>query len=121
MREVTLSGLPQLPGVMTVAMNGGMQQAAAHFQINEFVRQAAEQMGGVPHFLHAPYTASPMLRDAFLADAGVQQIISLWDNLDVAIVGVGLTHHAPHARNHHRHRRTSRRSAMPQAMCCGIT
>ena len=94
-REVTMGGLPKIPGVMTVAMNGGMQQAAAHFQINEFVRQAAEQMGGVPHFLHAPYLTSPMLREAFLADAGVQQIISLWDNLDVAIVGVGLTHHLP--------------------------
>ncbi|MBP2154098.1 sugar-binding transcriptional regulator [Erwinia rhapontici] len=95
-REVTLSGLPRLPGVMTVALNGGMQQAAAHFQINEFVRQAAEQMEGTPHFLHAPYISSPVLRDAFLCDPGVQQITSLWDKLDVAIVGVGLTHHAPH-------------------------
>lgn len=91
-REVTMAGLPRVPGVLTVALNGGMQQAAAHFQINEFVRQAAELMGGTPHFLHAPYISSPMLRDAFLCDPGVQQIISLWDNLDVAIVGVGLTH-----------------------------
>jgi len=91
-REVTMTGLPHVPGVLTVALNGGMQQAAAHFQINEFVRQAAEQMGGTPHFLHAPYISSPMLRDAFLCDPDVQQIISLWDNLDVAIVGVGLTH-----------------------------
>ncbi|MBJ7220360.1 MULTISPECIES: sugar-binding transcriptional regulator [unclassified Brenneria] len=91
-REVTLSGLPRLPGVLTVALNGGMQQAAAHFQINEFVRQAAEQMGGTPHFLHAPYISSTELRDAFLCDPSVQQIASLWDRLDVAIVGVGLTH-----------------------------
>lgn len=94
-REVTMNGLPKIPGVLTVALNGGMQQAAAHFQINEFVRQAAEQLAGTPHFLHAPYISSPMLREAFLADPGVQQIISLWDNLDVAIVGVGLTHHIP--------------------------
>ncbi|PWC13493.1 transcriptional regulator [Brenneria corticis] len=94
-REVTLAGMPALPGVLTVALNGGMQQAAAHFQINEFVRQAAEQMGGTPHFLHAPYISSAELRDAFLCDPSVQQIASLWDKLDVAIVGVGLTH-APH-------------------------
>lgn len=91
-REVTLSGLPVCPGVEIVAMNGGMQQAAAHFQINEFVRVAAEQMQGTPHFLHAPYLSSAELRDAFLGDPGVQAIASLWDRLDVAIVGVGLTH-----------------------------
>ncbi|WJY09727.1 sugar-binding domain-containing protein [Pectobacteriaceae bacterium C80] len=91
-REVTLAGLPRLPGVLTVALNGGMQQAAPHFQITEFVRRAAEQMEGTPYFLHAPYISSAELRDAFLSDASVQEIISLWDRLDVAIVGVGLTH-----------------------------
>ncbi|MDK4742688.1 sugar-binding domain-containing protein [Rhizobium sp. CNPSo 3464] len=91
-REVTFAGLPQLPGIATIALNGGMQQAAPHFQINEFVRQAAEQMGGIPHFLHAPYISSSELRDAFLADPTVQQVTSLWNKLDAAIVGVGLTH-----------------------------
>ncbi|HHG0625671.1 TPA: sugar-binding transcriptional regulator [Klebsiella pneumoniae] len=91
-REVTQTGLPHIPGIHTVAMNGGMQQAAAHFQINEFVRMAAEHMRGTPHFLHAPYISSPELREAFLADASVKDIISLWDRLDVAIVGIGLTH-----------------------------
>lgn len=95
-REVTQAGLPRIPGIITVALNGGMQQAAPHFQINEFVRMAAEHMDGTPYFLHAPYISSPELRDAFLADASVQDIISLWDRLDVAIVGVGLTH-APKA------------------------
>ncbi|NTG51249.1 winged helix-turn-helix transcriptional regulator [Agrobacterium rhizogenes] len=93
-REVTLAGLPQLPGIVTIALNGGMQQAAAHFQTNEFVRQAAEQMGGLPHFLHAPYISSSELRDAFLADPTVQQVTALWNKLDAAIVGVGLTHAA---------------------------
>jgi len=93
-RQVTLAGLPPLPGVTTVALNGGMQQAAAHFQTNEFVRQAAEQLGGSPHFLHAPYISSSELRDAFLADPTVQQVTSLWNKLDAAIVGVGLRHSA---------------------------
>jgi DNA-binding transcriptional regulator LsrR (DeoR family) len=93
-RQVTLAGLPELPGVATVALNGGMQQAAPHFQTNEFVRQAAEQMGGVPHFLHAPYISSSELRDAFLADPTVLQVTSLWNELDAAIVGVGLRHSA---------------------------
>ncbi|MFB2550190.1 sugar-binding transcriptional regulator [Ensifer soli] len=91
-RETVLAGLPRLPGIVTVPMTGGMQMAAAHFQINEFVRLAAEQTGGTPHFLHAPYMSSPELREAFLADASVRETLSLWDRLDAAIVGVGLTH-----------------------------
>ena len=91
-REVVGAGLPRIPGVVTVPMTGGMQQAAAHFQINEFVRQAAERMGGTPHFLHAPYLPSPELRDAFINDPTVREVLGLWDHLDTAIVGVGLPH-----------------------------
>jgi DNA-binding transcriptional regulator LsrR (DeoR family) len=91
-REVLMAGLPRLPGVLVVPLNGGMQQAAAHFQINEFVRQAAEQLGGAPHFLHAPYLSSAELREAFLSDPSVQETASLWDRMDCAIVGVGLPH-----------------------------
>ncbi len=91
-REVVLAGLPRFPGIVTVAMTGGLQQAAPHFQINEFVRLAAEQMGGTPHFLHAPYLPSPELREAFLGDPTVQEALKLWDRLDAAIVGVGLPH-----------------------------
>ena len=52
-REVIRAGLPRMPGVLTVAATGGMQQQAAHFQVNEFVRLAAEEFGGTPHFIHA--------------------------------------------------------------------
>jgi DNA-binding transcriptional regulator LsrR (DeoR family) len=91
-REVVLAGLPPLGDALVVPLNGGMQQAAPHFQINEFVRLAAEQIGGQPHFLHAPYLSSLELRDAFLADPSVRETIALWDRLDCAIVGIGLTH-----------------------------
>lgn len=91
-REVLTAGLPRIPGILAVPMNGGMQQPAAHFQINEFTRQAAEQMGGTPHFLHAPYLSSIGLRDAFLSDPGVQETTGLWDRMDCCIVGIGLPH-----------------------------
>ncbi len=48
LREVLLAGLPRLPGIVTVAAMGGMQQPAPEFQINELVRLAAEQLGGTP-------------------------------------------------------------------------
>jgi DNA-binding transcriptional regulator LsrR (DeoR family) len=91
-REVVTAGLPRIPGVITAPLNGGMQQAAPHFQINEFVREAAEQMGGTPCFLHAPYLSTADLRDLFLTDPSVAETVALWDRLDVAIVGVGLPH-----------------------------
>lgn len=91
-REVLTAGLIRIPGIVAVPMNGGMQQAAAHFQINEFTRQAAEQLGGTPHFLHAPYLSSTTLRDAFFNDPGVQETTGLWDRLDCCIVGIGLPH-----------------------------
>jgi DNA-binding transcriptional regulator LsrR (DeoR family) len=91
-REVIMAGLPRLPGMLVVPLNGGMQQAAAHFQINEFVRQAAEQLGGTPHFLHAPYLSSAELREAFLSDPSVQETTGLWDRMDCVIVGIGLPH-----------------------------
>jgi len=91
-REVIQAGLPKIPDAHAVALNGGLQQAAPHFQINEFVRQAAEQFGGTAHFLHAPYVPSVELKDAFLSDPYVQETTKLWDELDCAIVGIGLPH-----------------------------
>jgi DNA-binding transcriptional regulator LsrR (DeoR family) len=91
-REVVRAGLPRLPGVITVAATGGMQQAAPHFQINEFVRMAAEQTGGIPQFIHAPYLPSYETREAFLNDLTIRDQVALWDRIDAAIVGVGLPH-----------------------------
>ena len=91
-RAVIQAGLPRIPDVHAVALNGGLQQSARHFQINEFVRQAAEQLGGTAHFLHAPYLSSVELRDAFLSDPLVSETTRLWDKLDCAIVGIGLPH-----------------------------
>jgi DNA-binding transcriptional regulator LsrR (DeoR family) len=91
-REVIRAGLPRIPGVITVPATGGMQQSAPHFQINEFVRLAAEQLGGVPKFIFAPYLPSPEYRDAIVNDPTVRDQIALWDRIDVALVGVGLPH-----------------------------
>jgi DNA-binding transcriptional regulator LsrR (DeoR family) len=91
-REVIRTGLPRIPGVITVPATGGMQQPAPHFQISEFVRLAAEQLGGTPCFIHAPYLISSEARDAFLNDPMIREQIALWDRIDVAIVGVGIPH-----------------------------
>lgn len=91
-RAVLEAGLPPLPGVLVVPATGGLQQQAPHFQINEFVRMAADQAGGTPHFIHAPYLPSAETRPSFLADPAISHSVALWDRIDVAVVGVGLPH-----------------------------
>ena len=91
-RDIIRTGLPRLPGLVTVPATGGMQEAAAHFQINEFVRLAAEQTGGTPQFIHAPCLPSPESRTAFLTDPTIRNQVALWDRIDVAILGIGLPH-----------------------------
>lgn len=91
-RAVLEAGLPPLPGVLVVPATGGMQQEAPHFQINEFVRIAAGQTGGTPHFIHAPYLPAAAARDSFLADPAIRHAVDLWDRIAVAVVGVGLPH-----------------------------
>lgn len=91
-RAVIEAGLPPLPGVVVVPATGGMQQQAPHFQINEFVRIAAEQMQGTPHFVHAPYLPAADARSSFLADPAIRDTVALWDRIDVAVVGIGLPH-----------------------------
>lgn len=86
------AGLPPMPGVLVVPATGGMSQHQAHFQINEFARVAAEQIGGTAFFLHAPVLPSAAARDSFLADPAISQAVALWDRIDVAVVGVGLPH-----------------------------
>lgn len=89
-RAVIAAGLPVLPGVDVVAATGGLSQEAPHFQINEFVRMAAEQTQGRAHFIHAPYLPGPGARDLFLSDPAIASSVALWDRIDVAIMGVGL-------------------------------
>ena len=70
------AGLPQMPGVLVVPATGGMSQHQAHFQINEFARVAAEQIGGTAFFLHAPVLPSAVARESFLADPGIAQAVA---------------------------------------------
>ncbi|KAB0681859.1 sugar-binding transcriptional regulator [Aureimonas leprariae] len=94
-RAVVEAKLPSFAGVRVVPATGGMQQHAPHFQVNEFVRFAAERFGGAPHFVHAPYLPSAATREAFLADPAIAEGVGLWDHVDAALVGIGL----PHSKN----------------------
>lgn len=86
---VVAAGLPAVPGSIVVPTTGGMSETASHFQINEFVRTAAEQVGGTAWLLHAPDRPAPELRAHLVRDPGIARIMDAWDRVDVAILGIG--------------------------------
>lgn len=88
-QSVISAGLPRVSDVVVVPSTGGMHETASHFQINEFVRMAAEQMGGKPRFLYAPSMVSPELQSVLARDPGTARLIELWGQVEVAIVGIG--------------------------------
>lgn len=83
-------GLPSMPGVLVVPASGGMQEPSAHFQTNELVRLAAMQTGGTARFIHAPYLPSSLLREQLASDPDVMAGMSLWESLEIVLVGIGL-------------------------------
>ena len=88
-QSIIAAGLPKIPGVTVVPTMGGLDETASHFQINEFVRIAAESMQGQASFLHAPSLPSPELRSVLLRDRATSRILDLWPKIDVAILGIG--------------------------------
>jgi DNA-binding transcriptional regulator LsrR (DeoR family) len=88
-QAVIRGGLPTVSGVTIVPATGGMHETATHFQINEFVRAAAEQMQGNPVFLHAPLIASRELRSVLAKDPDTSRVTDCWSRADAAILGIG--------------------------------
>jgi len=81
------NGVPPL----VVPLIGGMGDTSAHFQINWIAAELAKRIGGEVRPLHAPYLVErPEIKQAFLSDHVLAETVSLWDQLDMAIVGVGV-------------------------------
>ena len=93
-QSVIKAGLPRTPGVTVVPTTGGMHQTASHFQINEFVRGAAEHMQGNACFLYVPSLVSAELKAGLVRDRAIMRVLDLWDRVDVGIVGIGNYQHA---------------------------
>jgi DNA-binding transcriptional regulator LsrR (DeoR family) len=87
--ETAQSDLPALPGVVIIPTVGGQDEPEAWYQINEITRQIAAKVGGSPSFLYAPALPSPELHTTLLDDPSTSQVMSLWDQARVAILGIG--------------------------------
>lgn len=87
----TVSSLPQVRLSPTaVPLAGGMGQADVQYPVAENTRRFAEQLGGKCCYLYAPVVVKDeSMRDAFLSEANSRQVVSLWDQLDWVVTGVG--------------------------------
>ena len=69
---------------------GGMGQVSASFQVNDLARRMAQAFGGAEHALYAPaFVSDPQARDALLRHPDMKMVMEAWNNLDMALVGVG--------------------------------
>lgn len=88
-QNIVKHGLPALPNATVIPATGGVNQSQAHFQINEFARTAAEQMGGTPRMLYAPARPSPDLYAQLIRTAEIAEVAELWERVDLTVTGVG--------------------------------
>ncbi|NPV53807.1 MAG: sugar-binding transcriptional regulator [Firmicutes bacterium] len=73
-----------------VPLIGGLGEAEDYFQVNDFARRLHAKLGGIWHSLHAPaLVGSSEIKGALLSDANIKAATSLWERLNVALVGIG--------------------------------
>ncbi len=75
---------------------GESGHSVLHSQMNQLVMQAAQRLGAKAHFLSLPMiVSSAQLRDALVKEDGIRDIISQWDRIDIACVGIGVVPPVP--------------------------
>lgn len=78
-----------VPGVVIAPAMGGNASDRPWFQPNEIVRTWARALGGRPVYLNAPAFVSEALAEPLRAEPEIRQVVELWDQAKVALVGVG--------------------------------
>ncbi len=69
---------------------GGIGDLSPFFQVNELARRLAEAFGGTYRNLYAPaFIDERSTLESFIKTDEIAQALELWDQLDVAIVGIG--------------------------------
>lgn len=76
--------------LVVVPAVGGAGLLTVAYQVNELVRQVAERLGGSYTSLYAPaFVESAEARAGFMDSKDIQAVVDLWDQVTVAIVGIG--------------------------------
>ena len=90
--------------VEVVPLIGGLGQSLDIFQINEMARRAAAALGVSARLLDAPALVKNVeLRAALMAEASVKPVVEAWQQLDVAVVGIGRKLDPTYLAEHLRH------------------
>jgi len=87
--ECAREQLGRFPGVTIAPAVGGQQDPQPWFQTNETTRLLADQVAGVPSYLHAPALPGPELFYSLQHEPSVRRVMDLWAHAKCAIVGVG--------------------------------
>lgn len=73
-----------------IPLLGGVGQIKPSFQVHQIIQRIAEVCGGSWLQLHVPgIIQNKQIRDDLLKPPDVQEVISSWENLDLALVGIG--------------------------------
>ncbi|MCR4426655.1 MAG: sugar-binding transcriptional regulator [Firmicutes bacterium] len=79
-----------LRGLRVVQVVGGMGWTSNKIYPHEIVTQAASTLHGSCHFLHCPaLIESDEARNTITSTEAIRAVIDIWDELDVAVVGLG--------------------------------
>lgn len=78
-----------LPGVIVAPAMGGNASDRPWFQPNEIVRTLSRALGGRPVYLNAPALVSRPLAGPLRKEPGIREVVSMWDEAKVALIGVG--------------------------------
>ena len=79
-----------------VQVVGGVGSPAVQMQATRLTGRLAEVTGAAPVFIPSPgLVGSSGLREALMADPGVQAVLEVWSQLTVALVGIGTLEPSP--------------------------
>jgi DNA-binding transcriptional regulator LsrR (DeoR family) len=87
---------PPCGGLDVLPLMGECGHSGMHSQMNQLAMRAAERLNARPHFLSLPMVLSTAeLRDALVREAGIRDVVSHWDQVDLACVGIGVVPPVP--------------------------
>jgi len=87
---------PHARSIGLLPLMGESGHSGMHSQMNQLVMRAAEHLHATPHFLSLPMVvSSPALRDTLLKEAGICEVVDLWNRINLACVGIGVVPPVP--------------------------
>ena len=89
-RELKPSSFSNCQGKKVIPLGGGIDNINVRLHSSDFVRRLGQVLNCEYYFLNLPILIeNHSLRNALLKEKNAQEIINLWNNTDLAILGMG--------------------------------